>query len=173
MGISIVSQDFFKIIISAAGLEVSKSHLSECYTEVDSQPVPSSSSENANASVTGEEEDLLTTNDDETHEQMQALRLDAQDVALEKLRAEIRVMDVAVDGNKIDNSLRQKMADMTFYFMVCWCTFVAVVFFIYLACNDGKPPVGAIIALLGTSSLSIIGLVGFVVSGLFKSQKKE
>jgi len=28
------------------------------------------------------------------------------------------------------------------------------------------------IALLGTSTLSIVGLVGFVVSGLFKSRKE-
>ncbi|EHU9812461.1 hypothetical protein KZ555_004402 [Escherichia coli] len=55
--------------------------------------------------------------------------------------------------------------------MSCWCLFVAGMFVSFLIAYEGKPPVEAIVALLGTSTISIVGLVGFVVSGLFKSRK--
>ncbi|ENK7127680.1 hypothetical protein AB3Y61_003291 [Serratia marcescens] len=54
-----------------------------------------------------------------------------------------------------------------------WCAFVALILFIYVAKHDGDPPTEVILALLGTCTISIIGLVGFVVSGLFKSAKAE
>ena len=104
---------------------------------------------------------------------MQKLRMNAMQAELDKLRAEVNGMNVTSRGNEIDNQLREKMADMTFSFMIGWCSFVGVVFLVYLACSKGVPPVEAIIALLGTSTLSIVGLVGFVVSGLFKSAKKN
>lgn len=74
-------------------------------------------------------------------------------------------------GVKIDNRLRLQMAAATFQFMQYWCAFVALMFFIYMAKKDGAPPPEVIIALLGTTTISIVGLVGFVVSGLFKSPK--
>ncbi|EBL4645691.1 hypothetical protein JGG05_24440 [Salmonella enterica subsp. enterica serovar Corvallis] len=55
--------------------------------------------------------------------------------------------------------------------MSCWCLFVVAMFTSFLIAHEGKPPVEAIVALLGTSTISIVGLVGFVVSGLFKSRK--
>ncbi len=65
------------------------------------------------------------------------------------------------------------MATSTFHFMQYWCAFVALMVFIYVAKSDGKPEKEVIIALMGTSTISIIGLVGFVVSGLFKNSKKD
>ncbi|EKS1846598.1 hypothetical protein QBD22_003546 [Cronobacter muytjensii] len=54
-----------------------------------------------------------------------------------------------------------------------WCAFVGLIIFIYVAKHDGDPPMEVILALLGTCTISIIGLVGFVVSGLFKTAKKD
>ncbi|KGA37168.1 hypothetical protein F9U43_02130 [Pectobacterium versatile] len=51
-----------------------------------------------------------------------------------------------------------------------WCGFVGLMVFIYFAKKEGEPPPEIMLALLGTCTISIIGLVGFVVSGLFKSK---
>ncbi|EMX2273786.1 hypothetical protein AAGS20_001506 [Yersinia enterocolitica] len=56
--------------------------------------------------------------------------------------------------------------------MRIWCTFVGVIIFFYVAANQFNPPKEVIIALMGTTTISIVGLVGFVVSGLFKSNNK-
>lgn len=91
----------------------------------------------------------------------------------DELRAKTRHNHAVVRGRKIDNRLRLQMADATFKFMQLWCCFVALIVFIYVAKNDGNPAKEVIIALLGTSTISIVGLVGFVVSGLFKSNKDK
>ncbi|WP_152494756.1 hypothetical protein [Dickeya dadantii] len=88
-------------------------------------------------------------------------------------RAQAAVKHAEADGTLTDNALRKDMADKTFSFMERWCIFVGLVIFIYIAKHDGDPPKEVILALLGTCTISIIGLVGFVVSGLFKSSKKE
>lgn len=91
---------------------------------------------------------------------------------IEGLKANNRNHNAMARGRKIDNRLRLQMASATFKFMQLWCGFVALIVFIYVAKNDGNPPPAVIIALLGTSTISIVGLVGFVVSGLFKNQKE-
>ncbi|EFA8642392.1 hypothetical protein C3C55_003883 [Escherichia coli] len=61
--------------------------------------------------------------------------------------------------------------------MQYWCSFVAFMVFMYFCVKKGELDPNVVIALLGTSTISIVGLVGFVVSGLFKSdngkEKKE
>ncbi|EKK4000296.1 DUF2975 domain-containing protein [Cronobacter sakazakii] len=91
----------------------------------------------------------------------------------EELRAKTKNNHAMARGRRIDNRLRLQMAAATFRFMQYWCCFVALVVFIYIAKNEGNPPSEVIIALLGTSTISIVGLVGFVVSGLFKSSKDK
>ncbi|AFP71249.1 hypothetical protein CSB66_4625 [Enterobacter hormaechei] len=91
----------------------------------------------------------------------------------DELRAKTKNNHAMARGRRIDNRLRLQMAAATFRFMQYWCCFVALVVFIYVAKNDGNPPSEVIIALLGTSTISIVGLVGFVVSGLFKSNKDK
>ncbi|RRO12249.1 hypothetical protein [Pectobacterium aquaticum] len=104
-----------------------------------------------------------------------------QDVWLASLNGRVRLLEAnakaaiqhaEADGTLTDNALRKEMADKTFSFMERWCCFVALILFIYLAKHDGDPPKEIILALLGTCTVSIIGLVGFVVSGLFKSKSK-
>lgn len=120
-----------------------------------------------------EELEAFSSDTDSTHEEMQKLRMNGMQVEMEKLQAEVERIRTASEGNQIDNSLRKHMAWMTFGFMVFWCVFVAVVFAAYMRANDRSPPPEVIIALLGTSTITIVGLVGFVVSGLFKSPKKK
>lgn len=91
----------------------------------------------------------------------------------DELRAKTKNNHALARGKRIDNRLRLQMAAATFRFMQYWCIFVALVVFIYVAKNEGNPPKEVIIALLGTSTISIVGLVGFVVSGLFKANKDK
>lgn len=91
----------------------------------------------------------------------------------DELRAKTKNNHAMARGRRIDNRLRLQMAAATFRFMQYWCCFVALVVFIYVAKNEGNPPSEVIIALLGTSTISIVGLVGFVVSGLFKGNKDK
>lgn len=92
---------------------------------------------------------------------------------VEGLRAQNRNHNAIARGRKIDNRLRLQMANLTFKFMQYWCSFVALIVFIYVAKKDGDPDPTVVIALLGTSTISIVGLVGFVVSGLFKSNHEK
>ncbi|MEB5886818.1 hypothetical protein [Enterobacter roggenkampii] len=91
----------------------------------------------------------------------------------DEVRAKTRNNHAVARGRRIDNRLRLQMAAATFKFMQYWCGFVALIVFLYVAKHDGKPEKEIIIALLGTSTISIVGLVGFVVSGLFKSNKDK
>lgn len=118
------------------------------------------------------EADAFSSADDSTHEEMQRLRMNAMQAEIDKLQAEVETMHTASKGNEIDNSLRKYMAWMTFGFMVFWCLFVASVLGIYMFAKRGMLEPEVVIALLGTSTISIVGLVGFVVSGLFKSSTK-
>lgn len=90
---------------------------------------------------------------------------------VENQKAHNRNHNAIARGRKIDNRLRLQMANATFKFMQYWCSFVALIVFIYVAKKDGAVDPNVIIALLGTSTISIVGLVGFVVSGLFKANK--
>lgn len=84
------------------------------------------------------------------------------------LEADARVKNAEADGVLADNRLREHMADRTYGFMVVWCFFIGMLIASYVVAYDGKPPLNFMLGLLGTCTISIIGLVGFVVSGLFK-----
>lgn len=91
---------------------------------------------------------------------------------LEDVQAETKRKNAETDGLLTDNELRRTMADKTYQFMIVWCCFVGWVIFMYVLKKDFDPPEAVIIALMGTTTVSIVGLVGFVVSGLFKSNNK-
>ncbi|WP_211448826.1 hypothetical protein [Enterobacter mori] len=120
-----------------------------------------------------QEKEQFGSNTSELHEFMQKNRMDSMQAQLDIVITEIRAKTAETTGKEIDNDLRKKMASFTVHFMSWWCLFVASMFASYLIAHDGKPPVEAIVALLGTSTISIVGLVGFVVSGLFKSRKEN
>lgn len=94
-------------------------------------------------------------------------------VALLEAQGSAAIKHAEAEGKVTDNALRKDMADKTFHFMERWCMFVGMITFIYVAKHDGDPPKEFMLALLGTCTISIIGLVGFVVSGLFKSSGKS
>lgn len=176
-------EDVLRIIAAAAGLETRNSPPEQDSSpSVENQTATSVPERNnteeqpvnvLEESIAEEEQKALSSNLDETHEIMQKLRMNGMQTEIDKLKAEINGINVASHGSEIDNRLRERLADMTFHFMIGWCSFVGIVFLVYLGCSDGTPPVEAIIALLGTSTLSIVGLVGFVVSGLFKTPKEK
>ncbi|MCS2169081.1 DUF2975 domain-containing protein [Scandinavium sp. TWS1a] len=91
---------------------------------------------------------------------------------LEDVQAETARKNAETDGVLTDNELRKSMADKTYSFMKVWCTFVGCMIFLYVLKKNFEPPETVIIALMGTTTVSIVGLVGFVVSGLFKSGVK-
>lgn len=91
---------------------------------------------------------------------------------LESVQAETKRKNAETDGLLTDNELRKVMAERTYHFMSVWCCFVGFLIFCYVVKMKFEPPETVIIALMGTTTVSIVGLVGFVVSGLFKSSNK-
>lgn len=178
-------EDIFKIIGAASNIEESRSITSSS----DESSPPASAHNNSHESPTSpfsqeqeeesvdnkaeQEEQAFTGNTGALHEFMQQNRMDSLQTQLSMLQSQVRDKVADANGKEIDNDLRKRMASFTFQFMVWWCIFVATMFTSYLIANEGSPPPETIIALLGTSTISIVGLVGFVVSGLFKSRKEN
>lgn len=131
------------------------------------------------ASVAQEDDQTATEEQQvEDHERNQDNYLESINLQVIRLRGEMAhlrtqgdVLKANAESTRTDNDLRRDMANKTFGFMEKWCIFVALVVFIYFCKKDANPPTEVILALLGTCTISIIGLVGFVVSGLFKSGK--
>ncbi|WP_288657457.1 hypothetical protein [Pantoea sp. UBA6567] len=114
----------------------------------------------------------LETSDEDELQNTWLSNIDSR-LKLIEANASAAIKHAEADGKQTDNSLRRDMADKTFGFMEKWCAFVALIIFIYVAKHEGDPPTEVILALLGTCTVSIIGLVGFVVSGLFKTPKSD
>lgn len=182
--------DIFERIAAAAEVEVRRSETHHSSQNVGSSPSsdkkqneeddksshasadPDSSSEQDDSvNKAKQEEEEFSSNTSALHEFMQKNRMDSMQAQLDMVITGIRDKAAETTGKEIDNDLRKKMASFTVQFMSWWCLFVATMFTSFLIAHEGKPPVEAIIALLGTSTISIVGLVGFVVSGLFKSRK--
>ena len=184
--------DIFKVIGAASGFELSRTESeptednpadnkstsnSSTGSETRAEAATSSSGSTAQEPLPEPdckarlEEEEFASNTGALHEFMQQNRMDSLQAQLDMLKSNVRDKVADANGKEIDNDLRKKMASFTFSFMVCWCLFVGTMFTSYLIANEGNPPPETIIALLGTSTLSIVGLVGFVVSGLFKSRK--
>ncbi|CTZ59003.1 hypothetical protein MZD66_21275 [Escherichia coli] len=173
------NSDIYKLIGAAAGVENGRSEASLNYTDSQEQVFKSAfepsnhesddDSSSENKAILEEEE--FGSNTGALHEFMQQHRMDSLQAQLDMLKSQVRDKIADATGKEIDNELRTKMASFTVCFMSWWCLFVAVMFVSFLIAHEGKPPVEAIVALLGTSTISIVGLVGFVVSGLFKSRK--
>lgn len=124
------------------------------------------------------QEAWLASLDKKTNELNQCLQGIQESVAalsknVEHLEAEARIKNAEADGKLADNALRKQMADRTYGFMVVWCLFIGSLIASYVIAYEGKPPTEFMLGLLGTCTISIIGLVGFVVSGLFKSPAKK
>ena len=160
------NSDIYKLIGAAAGVENGRSEASLNSTDSQEQAFESAfepsnherddDSSSENKAILEEE---FGSNTGALHEFMQQNRMDSLQAQLDMLKSQVRDKIADATGKEIDNELRTKMASFTVWFMSCWCLFVVAMFISFL------------IALLGTSTISIVGLVGFVVSGLFKSRK--
>lgn len=73
-------------------------------------------------------------------------------------------------SHQADTWIKTWLAPRVFRFMQAWCSFVAIMFLTYFFLKDGDVPSEVMIALLTTTTVSIVGLVGFLVQGLFKSR---
>ncbi|WP_223175727.1 hypothetical protein [Photobacterium damselae] len=72
-----------------------------------------------------------------------------------------------------DNDIKKWIAEKTFNFMAWWCGFVALMVFMYFGSKKGNVEKEVIIALMGTTTISVVGLVGFIVKGLFGSKDEK
>lgn len=188
------NNELFKSILKSA-LSANIDDLVKTISTADQKTPPSEESQNGDEDDKAQKEaKAFDTPTDDEHEELQELgywslahqrQVDSLTIQKSKeeivritcendeLRAKTKNNHALARGKRIDNRLRLQMAAATFRFMQYWCIFVALVVFIYVAKNEGNPPKEVVIALLGTSTISIVGLVGFVVSGLFKSNKDK
>lgn len=102
-------------------------------------------------------------------EEENALTVDQSEADLLIARAEAALRQAETRDKESQTKLRELLADRVFVFMERWCAFVALNFWIYVATKKGDIPAEVMIALLTTTTVSVIGLVGFIVQGLFKS----
>lgn len=93
--------------------------------------------------------------------------------AVANLEADADIKRAEAQSKVTDYKLKKEMADRTYAFMVVWCIFIGTMISSYVIAWEGKPPMEFMLGLLGTCTISIIGLVGFVVSGLFKAPVKK
>lgn len=77
------------------------------------------------------------------------------------------------NSHRADTWMKTWLAPKVFSFMQAWCSFVAVIFSTYFLLKNGDVPPEVMIALLTTTTVSIVGLVGFLVQGLFKSRERQ
>ncbi|MEI8607934.1 hypothetical protein P4S70_01860 [Enterovibrio sp. Hal110] len=84
-----------------------------------------------------------------------------------KANADACYTDAQTELEKAKTEIMCWIAKETFLFMKIWCAFVALIFWLYFGTKQGDIEKEVIITLLGTTTISVIGLVGFIVRGLF------
>lgn len=142
-------------------------------------------------SVSGREHQALHQEEKETphtfdedgllaEKEQQSLEKEDGQVATDKALADIRRQDAETalvkekaNQEKTKTEIMDWIARKTFSFMSAWCGFVAIMFFMYFGTKQGQIEKEVIITLLTTTTVSVIGLVGFIVQGLFKTTKDE
>ncbi|WP_421148913.1 hypothetical protein [Aeromonas dhakensis] len=89
----------------------------------------------------------------------------------DKMIARAGVLSTHADtqDKKSQTRLREQLTSRVFTFMERWCAYVALIFWLYFSTKKGDVPSEVMIALLTTTTVSVIGLVGFIVKGLFKT----
>ncbi|EGR4059951.1 hypothetical protein DDN77_17710 [Vibrio cholerae] len=93
-----------------------------------------------------------------------------EDEVLNSQQAVRTLDDAKVDDLDGDRKLKKKLACKTFAFMERFSIFSAIVLWIYISLHlsKGNPiPENVMIALITTTFVTVIGLVGFILKGLF------
>ncbi|EGS7961479.1 hypothetical protein [Vibrio cholerae] len=89
-------------------------------------------------------------------------------------RANIRLTNSQAHDNEKLTEIKETLAHKTFKFMEIFAFFAAVVFWIYISLylSKGEPiPEKVMIAFITTTLATVIGLVGFILKGLFGTSK--
>ncbi|WP_198535457.1 hypothetical protein [Salinivibrio kushneri] len=79
----------------------------------------------------------------------------------------VRHTDAQTETEKAKTEIMRWIASETFGFMKWWCCFVGLIVWMYIGTKQGDVEKEVIITLLGTTTVSVVGLVGFIVRGLF------
>ncbi|ENG7994418.1 TPA: hypothetical protein ACGGE8_003451 [Vibrio cholerae] len=107
-------------------------------------------------------------NEDNTTEQ--ELVDDVQEVEISELKAKLKHLEAITADIEGNRKLKKKLAYKTFAFMERFSIFSAIVLWIYISLHlsKGNPiPENVMIALITTTFVTVIGLVGFILKGLF------
>jgi len=99
---------------------------------------------------------------------------DIESIELSKLREETNQIKANVEEKKSNTKLKEDLAWRTFKFMesfVCLIFVFLIYYFCYFAYNNEEIPKEVIIALITTSLAAVVGLVGFILKGLFGSKE--
>jgi hypothetical protein len=88
-------------------------------------------------------------------------------------REEANHLKARRESVETDNQIKKWIAEKTFNFMAYWCSFVALMVWMYFGTKQGQVEKEVIIALLGTTTISVVGLVGFIVKGLFGVKEEK
>jgi cation transport ATPase len=96
-----------------------------------------------------------------------------KDAEVECKQAEAAQLHAQTKTENTRTEIMQWIAKETFFFMKCWCGFVGLMTWMYFSTKQGQVEKEVMIALLGTTTISIVGLVGFIVKGLFGSKDEK
>lgn len=94
-------------------------------------------------------------------------------VSEEKVRLEARVasLESAEATHKVLDNLIKPYADKTFYFMCSYCGFVALM--LVASLFGYSLPSSVMQVLVGSTAVTVIGLVGMVLTGIFVGARRS
>lgn len=93
--------------------------------------------------------------------------VDYRKAETQRLEAETDLEKAKTELERAKTDIMKWIARKAFNFMAWWCSFVALIVWLYVASKQGDIEKEVVIALLGTTTISVVGLVGFIVKGLF------
>ncbi|MFA0155431.1 hypothetical protein [Vibrio sp. 10N.261.46.A3] len=151
--------------------------------EEDLEKLAKATSDHEEKALGKEATDTPHTHDEDgllAEKEQQSLEKEDGQAATDKVLADIRRQDAETElvkekanQEKTKTEIMDWIARKTFSFMSAWCWFVAIMFFMYFGTKQDQIEKEVIITLLTTTTVSVIGLVGFIVQGLFKTTKDE
>ncbi|MGX7873688.1 hypothetical protein ACVDG5_013810 [Mesorhizobium sp. ORM6] len=106
----------------------------------------------------------------ETDESQAIYELEKTRLENEKLRAEIDGLQEGIADQRADRTLRQGYADNAFRFLIAFSVFSGLVLVAQgIPSCPFKLDSNVVIALIGSTAVAVVGLVGWIARGLFKA----
>ena len=109
----------------------------------------------------------------ENDESQALFQLEVARYQLQKNELDLKLLEEGLADRRADRALRKKYADAAFRFLVCFSIFCGLVLV-----SQGVPGSpfklsdNVVIALIGSTAVAVVGLVGWVARGLFKAPEK-